>query len=229
MNVEKLDYICDYCKTEIIDINDLGYYGSKNRQDTSCSPFLEMLTLCKNCEKIRNDNTFYYSGIGSRKTPENILVIMREVAKKLAKTGFTLRSGGADGADMAFEQGCDEVGGKKEIYLPWKKFNKNFSPLFDISEEAFKMSEKYHPAWSACSDGAKRLHARNCYQVLGSDLKTPSLFILCWTWEDKGGTLQACRIATDYGIPIINIKTHSDPTLESVVEKVNSTLHENKI
>jgi len=47
----------------------------------------------------------YYSGIGSRSTPENILHMMGDVAYRLANKGWILRSGGADGADNAFEQG----------------------------------------------------------------------------------------------------------------------------
>jgi len=39
-----------------------------------------------------------YSGIGSRETPDDILELMKAVAYKLAGRGYTLRSGGADGA-----------------------------------------------------------------------------------------------------------------------------------
>ena len=37
---------------------------------------------------------------------------------------------GPSGADAAFEGGCDQAQGRKEIFLPWKNFNANRSPLF---------------------------------------------------------------------------------------------------
>jgi len=153
-----------------------------------------------------------YAGIGSRETPHDIQYVMYRIAQKLAAKGWVLRSGGADGADKAFEQGCDKVSGEKEIYLPWKGFNSNKSPLYDISEEAFEMASKHHPSWGNCSQGGKRLHARNCYQVLGKDLKTPVSFILCYTvgGSGKGGTGQAIRIAKKHNIPIFDFGKYLD-------------------
>ena len=41
-----------------------------------------------------------YAGIGSRETPDQVLQIMTDLAVALAKEKFTLRSGGAGGADI---------------------------------------------------------------------------------------------------------------------------------
>ena len=46
-----------------------------------------------------------YTGIGSRETPHHILTLMTEIANILDNIGYTLRSGGADGADTAFALG----------------------------------------------------------------------------------------------------------------------------
>jgi predicted Rossmann fold nucleotide-binding protein DprA/Smf involved in DNA uptake len=59
----------------------------------------------------------YFGGIGSRETPENVLKIMTQLGYSLAKKDFILRSGGANGADLAFENGCDKANGKKEIII----------------------------------------------------------------------------------------------------------------
>lgn len=67
---------------------------------------------------MESNNKRYYAGIGSRESPPGILALMVEVGKFLAQKGYVLRSGGADRADKAFEQGCDQVQGQKEIYLP---------------------------------------------------------------------------------------------------------------
>lgn len=67
----------------------------------------------------------YYTGIGSRSTPQNILRLFESLAVTLADEKNVLRSGGAEGADTAFEFGafsCDA-----EIYLPGKSFNGRYS------------------------------------------------------------------------------------------------------
>ena len=154
----------------------------------------------------------FYTGIGSRETPEEMQAPMFNIARRLSEKGYTLRSGGADGADSFFEMGAK----KKEIYLPWKNFNNNPSPLFELSDEAFEIAEQFHPAWEKLSKGARNLHARNTYQVLGKDLHTPSDFIICWS-KGTGGTEQSLRIARHYNIPIYNLYEMS---LEEVIEKI---------
>jgi hypothetical protein len=157
-----------------------------------------------------------YTGIGSRETPLDIYQMMISAGVMLAQVGYTLRSGGAPGADMAFEQGCDMVGGLKEIFLPWKGFNNHYKSGIvlapQIALEAQSIAEHFHPAWDRCSLAAKNLHSRNVAQILGADLNTPTDFVLCWTRDGKasGGTGQAIRIAQHYDIPIYNFHNESD-------------------
>lgn len=152
-----------------------------------------------------------YAGIGSRSTPQSVLVSMHGIAVELArKHNMTLRSGGADGADKAFEAGCNRAGGTKEIYLPWAGFNHHPGGrgVYDgPTHDAYDMAAEFHPAWQNCSRGAMAMHARNCHQVLGWDLRTPASFIICWTPGARlqGGTAQALRIAQAHHIPIYNL------------------------
>lgn len=150
--------------------------------------------------------TKFYAGIGSRETPKDICKKMTNIAKFLNKQDFILRSGGAPGADSAFESGA---GNKKEIFLPYKGFNGNKSNRYHLSEEAFELAGKFHPAWNYCKDYARKFHARNCYQVLGENLDDPVQFVVCWTKNGKiaGGTGQALRIAESMNIPICNLFT----------------------
>lgn len=148
----------------------------------------------------------YYAGIGSRKTPHEILDIFTQIGAFLAAHGYILRSGAADGADDAFEKGCDMVHGQKEIYLPWKGFNHSESPLYEISSEAYNLAIHYNPAIASAKSSVKNLMARNGYQILGKDLKTPVRFVICYTpnGDRIGGTAQALRIAMDLKIPVFN-------------------------
>jgi len=153
----------------------------------------------------------FFAGIGSRQSPREILVLMTNITSFLYGRGYVLRSGAASGADTAFEDGVPE-GSYKEIYLPWERFRSHSSKLYGISPEAFALAKKYHPAWERLSKHAQRLIARNGYQVLGEDLKTPVKFIICWTPGGKttGGTAQALRIAKDLDIPVFNLGKPKD-------------------
>lgn len=139
----------------------------------------------------------YYAGIGSRETPKDICDLMTKLADNLAKLGWILRSGGAKGADLAFERGSK----KKEIFY-----------ANDATPESLVLAEKYHPNWPACSEYARKLHARNGLILLGKNLDSPVELVICWTKDGKasGGTGQAIRIATSYEIPVFNlfIKEH---------------------
>lgn len=150
----------------------------------------------------------YFAGIGSRETPPTLRNKIENICQDLISKQYTLRSGGADGADNFFEEAYIKYNGEMEIYLPWKNFNDNKSPLYNISPEAFEIAKEFHPKWNALSQGARKLHARNVYQVLGLDLKTPVEFVLYWTKGGKasGGTGQAMRIAKAYNINMYNVE-----------------------
>lgn len=154
-----------------------------------------------------------YSGIGSRSTPADVQWIMSGIAKTLAFADWTLRSGGAMGADLSFELGCEEANGKSEIYLPWARFGMSRSELIGVCPKALEIAASIHPAWDKCNDQAKRLHARNAYQILGKDLNTPTDFVLCWTenGEKVGGTRTAIVLAERHNIPVYNM---GDPNFD---------------
>lgn len=153
-----------------------------------------------------------YTGVGSRETPPGILAKMTELASLLAVSEYTLRSGGADGADAAFEAGA---GAKTEIFLPWAGFNGHRSPRHYISEAAFAEARKVHPVWGNLTPKVRALHARNTYQVLGQDLDDPSDFLVCWTPDGcekeaarislTGGTGTAIVLARRHNIRVFNL------------------------
>ena len=160
-----------------------------------------------------------YSGIGSRETPHLIQQDMFSLGMALAIKGYTLRSGGAQGADQSFELGCDQRQGQKEIYLPWERFENNKSKLFPPSAEAVKLASSIHPVFERLSSKAKLLVARNMHQVLGEHLDSPVEFILCWTPDgcenedgysiETGGTGTAIALASRNNIPVYNLSNNS--------------------
>ena len=163
-----------------------------------------------------------FAGIGSRETPDNVMGHMTQVAGAIDEMGGTLRSGGAKGADDAFEQGVVSL--RKEIYTPWDKFNGRTGPQcfvltsqpLIVQQKAQLLAQRYHPAWNACTSGAQKLLTRNTMQVLGRQLNSPSLFVLCWAkgvkwdrdgliYDVQGGTGLAVRLAHALHIPVIHM------------------------
>ena len=158
----------------------------------------------------------YYTGVGSRETPEEVLELMRDVAYRLSRMGLVLRSGKAAGADAAFQMGAqrwhEECGylsippeNIAEIYIPWDKFKggEGLDDRYDLSLRTLdrqvpenpqmreQMAEEVHPVWERLSQGAKKLHERNIHQVFGKDLKNKgkgqSKFLIYYAKESKNG------------------------------------------
>lgn len=166
----------------------------------------------------------YYTGVGSRKTPKDICQKMTEIAAKLESFGYILRSGGADGADIAFEMGVKDPD-NKHIYLPWKNFNHNPSHRYWApSREVYTLTKFIHPNYNMLSSASQKLHARNFYQVLGDDLSTPSDFLICWTENGKeiGGTRTALKVAYVKDIPVYNLAVKDFDW--SILEKRHDTI-----
>ena len=169
------------------------------------------------------------TGIGARSTPESICELFTEIGQEIKERGWYVRSGHAEGADVAFERGA-----KKNciVYLPWGGFNKEqlilgvprTSPLRD---EVLEIVYKHEPYAKNLSNGVKLIKSRNVFQVLGEDLNTPSDIVICYTEEGvvEGGTGLAIKVAIDNRIPIINVgdpdtSSHLDEIIQEIVERI---------
>lgn len=163
-----------------------------------------------------------YAGIGSRSTPAEVCELMYQFARARAAYGWILRSGGANGADLAFETGARDGHGEREIYLPWRGFNDHNDDSVIVEEptqQAMDIAAQYHPGWRFLKHGGKRLMARNGYQILGRNLDPQEAvdMVICWTPDGSldgtgpksGGTGQALRLAAHYCIPVYNLQ-HDD-------------------
>lgn len=175
---------------------------------------------------MRRDPKRFYAGIGSRSTPPYILHLMEDVAGRLADAGWMLRTGGADGADMAFMEGCNTC----HLMLPWPGFNhlsvirnggyEYGTRYFYPSPHATDMSVQYHPTPDRLSRQAQLMMGRNALQVFGyiddagTFMQPFSKFVVCWTPDGAveetsratGGTGHAIRLANAYSIPVFNLQ-----------------------
>jgi hypothetical protein len=143
---------------------------------------------------LKPERRKYYAGIGSCETPEDVLISMTNIGRVLEEMQYILRSGAAIGADSAFEKLVPKD--RKEIFV-----------AADADAASMAIAARFHPNWSACNDYARKLHARNAKIVLGSNLKSPVSFVVCWTpgGELSGGIAMGIRIARHYAIPVYNL------------------------
>lgn len=146
----------------------------------------------------------YYTGIGSRETPSDICSLMTKISRRLEKKGYILRSGGAKGADLAFQEGVQKIQ-NTIIYYAYTS----------IPDWAFEKVNEYtdkNRNFDTFAPYARKLLARNMMQVLGEDGTTPSKFLICWTPQGKevGGTRYAMRCAKAHGVPIFNLGIPED-------------------
>lgn len=145
-----------------------------------------------------------YTGVGARKTPPAMQRTMTNLAYKLDKLGWKLRTGNAYGADSAFARGSTN----KDVYSP-KSLDSVSQDVFDKCYEDFM---ELHPAPHRCSAYARLLLMRDGLEIMGDNYDEPSRFVICWTPDGKeiGGTAQAIRLARKYGIEVFNLAKPED-------------------
>lgn len=174
-----------------------------------------------------------YTGIGSRETPPEVLEKIRTIAAYLSEKGYTVRSGGADGADTAFEDGSRESAfGMREIYIPWNNFSERSSHDEDVyvrgnDIHSRNIAATLHPVFYRLGRGAAALHTRNVNQVLGKDAShpEPSSFVIFYATKTssgviRGGTATAVNLAISRGIPVWNLWENDD--LEALYAWIDS-------
>ena len=173
-----------------------------------------------------------YAGIGARETPTVMLDAMEELARRLASSGWTLRTGFSPGADQAFARGAMQAGGEIELYLPSPGFESQALSLLvgdapgsrgrgggavrvlsRPTAQARQMAMEFHPAWHALDEPARLLRSRDVHEILGEDLEDPVAMVICWTPDGSidgrgpgaGGTGQALRVADAHAVPVYNL------------------------
>lgn len=167
----------------------------------------------------------WYAGIGSRETPPEMLERMQQVAIALARRGWGLRSGGAPGADDAFETGALAAGGACQSFWPWRGFGRSSNGVVASTLPGWAATEeiaaRHHPAYASLSRGVRALMRRNVLQVLGPDAASPSRFVAMWAPRARfdpegricdcaGGTGQAVRLAYARRIPVLHLEHHAE-------------------
>lgn len=164
--------------------------------------------------------------VGSRKAPDYALDAALQIGIKLAKSGEPMYSGGAPGMDDRWERSYIEAGCGHllNIILPQKGFNGrkpdgiNYTAIetYDrvLLEYADELIQEVHEYYHKLDGFSYWAHIRNCFQVLGHDLKSPSTE--CFLYAPvkgsgvTGGTSTAYNLCKKFNIPTYNIADSRD-------------------
>ena len=173
------------------------------------------------------------AGIGSRQTPAAVCSRMTELGALIRDQGGWVRSGHAQGADWAFEQGAKE---RCVVYMPYPKFNDHLHTpgTYYVQMESLnidkcaRIARTFHPAWNRLRGYATQFMIRNTAQVLGKNPGTTkkSDIIVCWTSTGgaNGGTGQALRIASAYNVPVVNLHGFTHRSLDEICVYIDKKL-----
>lgn len=163
--------------------------------------------------------TLIVTGIGTRKTNSQAFAMLYKIARRMAHHGWKLRSGGALGADTAWEKGFEGFDAK-EIFLSRGTsldIAKNaacgrISDYGDIWLDAEDIASRLHARWDYLDPTSQALHTRNVFQILGMDLNTKTDVVAAYAppfgASVKGGTATAYNLARAKGIPTFNLWTN---------------------
>ena len=174
--------------------------------------------------------SFAYAGVGSRRTPPEILDAMSDIAQTLGDAGTALSTGGADGADKAFETGALRTDAPITVHTPWPGYNGyrpgrdpetdidivHPKPAATIEGRGYaELAREHHPYWKRCGRGARALFVRNV-SILAGALDDdggilPVRAVIAWTpnglpvGREAGGTGHTLRTAASLDIPCVNL------------------------
>lgn len=169
--------------------------------------------------------------VGSRETPKEISLLMRELAKQLLANGWDGYSGASGEADKQLEQGYfynfynNIKQGNIYCFLPWGHFDNLFkyqegrvyynTPLLPEYNNAKQIAKEHYDKYNEynkLSIGAKGMMNRNVYQILGPELARKTNIVFYWakpaTTKNmicNGGTNLAVALAEYHNIPTLNL------------------------
>ena len=181
-------------------------------------------------EEDQGETTLYkvYVGTGNLETPPNILDKMRSLVVELEQFGYTTRTGGMNGPDEVFESASKNI----ELVLPWQGFNDKQAKNYFNTKQSMDIARMFHPTFDGLKPAIQAFLAKNARMVLGKDLKSPAMFVICWsedgaeTSREKtaktGNVGHVIAIANAMRIPVFNFGKHdAEQRLRNYLELTN--------
>lgn len=163
----------------------------------------------------------YYAGVGSRETPDDVLLLMIRLGRTLADVGYTLSSGDAIGADRAFWFGATLSPRHAEIGCRIYLHKDGYQGRFNNPKLGFLVATQFKETWEKAQAlasaarggfyglgaGGIALHTRNVFQIYGHTLRAPVQALYYWATPKgkmekvSGGTNTAVQIGIKANLP----------------------------
>ncbi len=174
--------------------------------------------------------------IGSREVSPKTAQILELVGHEIARRGWFVVTGNADGADSKFAAGANKVNPTQvKLFLPWSSYNKNYLKPGNLVEpnpkkEWEELARKNHPIYDNLTQGAQKLMLRNAGIILDCDCV---LAVLNHKKKGMGGTGAGWRMSEELGKPRLDLAMVEigSPTFDEIfkwLEKQKDLLTENK-
>lgn len=208
--------------------NDLQW----NRQIEDKSPTLDEYNLIDDHKRVIPEvSNKTFTLVGSRETPKDIYLLMRELAQLLLSFGWDGYSGASGFADKQLEQAYfynyyrNIAQGTIYCFMPWGHFDSLFkfqekvvyynTPMLPDYDRAKVIAKEHYDKYNDYDKlgvGAKSMMNRNVYQVLGPELKHKTDITIYWAKPAtsknmvcQGGTNLAVALSEHYQVPTINL------------------------
>lgn len=153
----------------------------------------------------------FYTGTGASQVPSDIAALLLLTAQHLLAQGMILRTGPSKGTDAACALGACA---QRQVFLPHSGASgyKDGTVVSDLEtiKRASVIASTVHPNWKTYNDFQRKAHTRAVYLVLGSDLISPSAYIICYApindrKQVEGTTRTVLALANERRIPVYNL------------------------
>jgi hypothetical protein len=212
-------------------------YNNRNNQYSGYNNQRNNNSNWKSNKKPIEEGKLYkpYVGTGNKETPDDVLKRMSVIAKTLEQFDFVLRTGGLEGPDAVFEDSVKNL----ELYIPWKGFNNKESKNYFNTTQSLDVAKMFHFGFDKLKPAIQAFLAKNVRMVLGKDLKSPAMFIVCWSEDgvehvkdrtsSTGNIGHIIAIASSMKIPVFNLgKPDAEKRLKNYLELSENTYKQNE-
>jgi len=168
--------------------------------------------------------------VGDDGMPPEIIDKMYNISKALMDKGFFMRYNG-DKASF-YNKILDIDLSRVEMYIPWKKYNTNFTPkMSKPSNESYHNAAYYHKGYKKIGPGGRAMTAITVHTILGESLTNPVKLMICYSsdgaesikdidFKTTGFISFPITVCDKLGIPVFNLA--NDDAVSRLVEYVKS-------
>jgi hypothetical protein len=171
----------------------------------------------------RTKKTFsFFTNNSKEALPEDVQDKILKIARVLFGKGYTFRYNG-DKQDALGLKIVEIPDSKVECYLPWKKFNEEFTnPVMSApSEKGYGVAINNHSKFLVLPPAVRAILAREAHVILGTECTDPLDIAIMYNldgsevvdkttdYKKQGNTTFPIKILNESDIPVFNFKSNT--------------------